>query len=80
MFPRHEKNRGKGAAIRTALARATCDVSVIHDADLEYHPKDLLRIARVFEEERADAVFGSRFAGGETRRLLFFGTSWATGC
>jgi glycosyltransferase involved in cell wall biosynthesis len=72
-FERHARNGGKGAAIRTALAHADCDVSVIHDADLEYHPRDLIRIAQVFEEHNADAVFGSRFAGGETRRLLFFG-------
>jgi glycosyltransferase involved in cell wall biosynthesis/phospholipid N-methyltransferase len=71
-FLRHDKNRGKGAAIRTALARATCEISVIHDADLEYHPKDLLRMVGVFESEHADAVFGSRFAGGETRRVLLF--------
>ncbi len=72
IFLRHEQNRGKGKAIQTALARADCELSVIHDADLEYHPKDLLRIVGVFEEEGADAVFGSRFAGGEVRRVLFF--------
>jgi glycosyltransferase involved in cell wall biosynthesis len=71
-FIRHERNQGKGAAIRTALARATGEVSAIHDADLEYHPKDLLRMLRVFEAEQADAVFGSRFAGGEARRVLLF--------
>src|SRR5262245_32405506 len=43
MFVRHAANGGKGQAIRTALAHATCDITVIHDADLEYHPKDLLR-------------------------------------
>lgn len=71
-FIRHERNAGKGAAIQTALAAATCEVSVIHDADLEYHPQDLLRIVRVFVEEDADAVFGSRFAGGEARRVLMY--------
>jgi SAM-dependent methyltransferase len=45
---------------------------VIHDADLEYHPRDLLRIVKVFLEEQADAVFGSRFAGGSARRALLF--------
>src|SRR5262245_7036980 len=69
-FLHHTRNVGKGKAIQTALAQATCDVSVIHDADLEYFPSDLLRIARVFLETDADAVFGSRFAGGETRRVL----------
>ncbi len=72
LFLRHEKNAGKGSAIRTGLARADCELSVIHDADLEYHPKDLLRIVQVFEEENADAVFGSRFAGGERRRVLLY--------
>ena len=69
-FSRHERNGGKGAAIRTALAQATCELSVIHDADLEYHPRDLLRVVQVFVEEKADAVFGSRFAGGQVRRAL----------
>jgi len=72
LFLRHEQNGGKGKAIQTALANACCELTVIHDADLEYHPKDLLRIVKVFEEEGADAVFGSRFAGGEARRVLFF--------
>src|SRR5690348_16013160 len=44
VFIRHEKNGGKGKAIKTALEYATCEISVIHDADLEYNPKDLLRI------------------------------------
>jgi glycosyltransferase involved in cell wall biosynthesis/phospholipid N-methyltransferase len=69
-FLRHDRNGGKGKAIKTALEKATCDVTVIHDADLEYHPKDLLRIVQVFMEEDADAVFGSRFAGGDVRRVL----------
>jgi glycosyltransferase involved in cell wall biosynthesis/phospholipid N-methyltransferase len=72
LFLRHERNGGKGAAIRTALGRADGTISVIHDADLEYHPRDLLRVVRVFDEEGADAVFGSRFAGGEARRALLF--------
>jgi glycosyltransferase involved in cell wall biosynthesis/phospholipid N-methyltransferase len=71
-FMRHERNGGKGQAIRTALEQATCEISVIHDADLEYHPRDLLRIVRVFVEEGADAVYGSRFAGGESRRVLMY--------
>jgi glycosyltransferase involved in cell wall biosynthesis len=72
LFLDHEKNGGKGKAIQTALARADCELTVIHDADLEYHPRDLLRIVRTFVEEEADAVFGSRFAGGEARRVLFY--------
>jgi len=69
-FLRHGRNRGKGGAIATGLNRATCEISVMHDADLEYHPKDLLRIVEVFVSEDADAVFGSRFAGGDARRVL----------
>jgi glycosyltransferase involved in cell wall biosynthesis len=71
-FLRHEKNGGKGKAIQTALEQANGDITVIHDADLEYHPRDLLRIVRIFVEEEADAVFGSRFAGGEARRVLLY--------
>jgi glycosyltransferase involved in cell wall biosynthesis len=70
VFVRHAQNRGKGAAIATGLERATCEITVIHDADLEYHPKDLLRIVEVFVTEQADAVYGSRFAGGGARRIL----------
>ncbi|HET8542007.1 MAG TPA: glycosyltransferase [Anaeromyxobacter sp.] len=72
VFLRHVLNGGKGAAVRTALAEATGAISVVHDADLEYHPRDLLRIVKVFVEEQADAVYGSRFAGGEARRVLLF--------
>src|SRR5688572_17849059 len=72
IFLKHERNRGKGLAIKTALERATCEISVIQDADLEYHPKDLLRMIDVFIEEKVDAVFGSRFAGGERRRVLLY--------
>ncbi len=72
IFLEHPVNQGKGAAVRTALARASCELTVIHDADLEYHPRDLLRMVQVFVEERADAVFGSRFAGAEARRVLHY--------
>jgi glycosyltransferase involved in cell wall biosynthesis/phospholipid N-methyltransferase len=72
LFLRHERNGGKGTAVQTALARADGDISVIHDADLEYHPRDILRIVRVFVDEGADAVYGSRFAGGEARRVLLY--------
>jgi SAM-dependent methyltransferase len=68
----HERNLGKGAALRTALAYATGDVAVPHDADLEYHPDDLGKLVRPFLEEQADAVFGSRFLPGDYRRVLLF--------
>jgi len=72
IFVFHEANKGKAAAIQTALQRATGELSVIHDADLEYHPLDLLKMVQVFLEEQADAVFGSRFLASEYRRVLFF--------
>jgi glycosyltransferase involved in cell wall biosynthesis len=71
-FHRHPRNLGKGAAIRTALERANGEISVVQDADLEYHPRDLVKILTVFVEQNADAVFGSRFASGGTRRVLLF--------
>ena len=72
LFLRHDANQGKAAAIRTALSHATAELTVIHDADLEYHPSDLLKMIQVFLEEQADAVFGSRFLASEYRRVLFF--------
>jgi glycosyltransferase involved in cell wall biosynthesis/SAM-dependent methyltransferase len=72
VFLRHERNQGKGAAIRTALSRATCELVVIHDADLEYFPADLEKMFPLFLEQGADAVFGSRFLAGEFKRVLFF--------
>jgi len=71
-FHRHPRNLGKGAAIRTAIGMATGEISVVHDADLEYHPRDLVNMLTVFVEQDADAVFGSRFASGGARRVLLF--------
>jgi glycosyltransferase involved in cell wall biosynthesis len=71
-FVRHPVNQGKAAAIRTGLMYADTELTVIHDADLEYHPQDLIKMAKVFLQEPADAVFGSRFLTGEYRRVLFF--------
>ena len=68
----HERNQGKGAALRTALAHATGDVCVPHDADLEYHPDDFGALIQPFLKEQADAVFGSRFMPGSYRRVLLF--------
>jgi glycosyltransferase involved in cell wall biosynthesis len=72
IWVRHEKNSGKGAAVRTALLHVDTELVVIHDADLEYHPGDLLRMVEVFLYEDADAVFGSRFMSGGYKRALFF--------
>jgi glycosyltransferase involved in cell wall biosynthesis len=72
LFVRHDKNQGKGAAIRTGLAKVDTELVVIHDADLEYHPRDLLQMVELFLYEDADAVFGSRFMSGGYKRALFF--------
>ncbi len=72
LFLRHDKNSGKGAGIRTGLVHVDADLVVIHDADLEYHPADLLKMVEVFLYEDADAVFGSRFMSGGYKRALFF--------
>ena len=71
-FLRHQNNAGKGKAIETALGEATGTITIIHDADLEYLPRDILRIVEVFADEEADAVFGSRFAGSAVRRALMY--------
>lgn len=68
----HEKNKGKGSAVRTALTAATGDVVVIQDADLEYDPEDILRLLGPVEDGRADAVFGSRFRGDVSRVLYYW--------
>jgi glycosyltransferase involved in cell wall biosynthesis len=71
-FIAHRTNRGKGWSIRTALEHAESDITIVHDADLEYHPTDILRMIPLFIEEGADAVYGSRFTAYEFRRVLFF--------
>ena len=69
---RQEANRGKGAAIRAAIANAVGDLAVIQDADLEYDPRDYRRLLKPLLENEADVVYGSRFASAEYRRVLFF--------
>ncbi|MDZ4197833.1 MAG: glycosyltransferase family 2 protein [Kiritimatiellia bacterium] len=68
----HEKNRGKGAALRTGFARATGDVILIQDADLEYDPLDYPALLKPILDGHADVVYGSRFVGGGPHRVLFF--------
>ena len=67
----HATNRGKGAAVRSALACAAGDVVVIQDADLEYDPQELVGLIGPIRDGRADAVFGSRFTG-HTHRVLYY--------
>ena len=69
---RHERNRGKGAALRTGFARATGEFVCVQDADLEYDPEDLKRLLVPLVEGRADVVFGSRYLYGGERRVLYF--------
>jgi glycosyltransferase involved in cell wall biosynthesis len=68
----HEKNSGKGAALRTGITSATGEIVIIQDADLEYDPKEYGKIVGPILDGKADVVYGSRFAGGEAHRVVYF--------
>ncbi len=68
----HETNRGKGACLRSGFSAASGDVIIVQDADLEYSPSDYGKLVQPIIDGKADVVYGSRFQGGDSHRVLFF--------
>ncbi len=68
----HDRNRGKGAALRSGFQAASGDIVIVQDADLEYDPNDYPRLLAPILDGRADVVFGSRFSGGDPHRVVYY--------
>ena len=68
----HERNQGKGAALRTGFQKATGEITLVQDADLEYDPQEYHRLIAPIISGHADVVYGSRFMGGDSHRVLYF--------
>jgi len=68
----HERNRGKGAAVRTGFAHVTGDIVIIQDADMEYDPTEFPRLLEPIVNGHADVVYGSRLSGGRPQRVYLF--------
>ncbi len=68
----HDRNYGKGAALRSGIKAATGDIVIIQDTDLEYNPNEIPKVIQPILDGKADVVYGSRFAGGEARRVVYY--------